>query len=126
MCIWVERSACHEGWSIFYAPINVKPHYHIYGLRLGKVGICTLVKYKSPPTAPTMKCLHFVKNDRRDCILVSCNMYNNQSPLSERGLMVDSPIIPHPQSVYVVVGLYILRFILKISKNFFTSRYGVV
>ena len=28
---------------------------------------------KSPSMA--LKCLHFVKNERRDCILVSCNMY---------------------------------------------------
>ena len=36
------------------APINVMPHYHIYGLRWGKVGICTLGKYKSQPTGATM------------------------------------------------------------------------
>ena len=63
------------------APINVKPHYLIYGVRSGKVGIRTLAKYKSLPTAPT----HFVKNDRRGYILVSCNMYNDKSPLPGEG-----------------------------------------
>ena len=58
-----------------------------------------------------MKCLHFVKNERRDCILASCNMYNDKSPLSGGRLMVDSPIIPHIQPVYVAVGLYIDRCI---------------
>ena len=38
----------------YNAPINVKPHYHIYGLRWGKVRICTMQKYKSPPTGATM------------------------------------------------------------------------
>ena len=95
-----------------YAPINVKPHYQIYGLRSRKVGICTLAKYKSAPMAPTMKCLHFVKNDRRDCILVSCNMYNDKSSLPVGRLMVDSPTFPHPQPVYVVVGHYIDRCII--------------
>ena len=33
-----------------YAPINVMPHYHLHGLRWGKVGICTLGKYKSQLT----------------------------------------------------------------------------
>ena len=33
-----------------YAPINVMPHYHIHGLRWGKVSICTLGKYKSQLT----------------------------------------------------------------------------
>ena len=32
------------------APINVKPHYHRYGLGWGKVGICILENYNSPPT----------------------------------------------------------------------------
>ena len=38
-----ENSSC-------YGPINVMPHYHIHGLRWGKVGICTLGKYKSQST----------------------------------------------------------------------------
>ena len=52
---------------------------------------------------PTMKRLHFVKNDRRDCILVSCNMYNNKAPLPGGRLMVDSPTIPHlpPPSAHI-------------------------
>ena len=38
-----------------YASINVlMPHYHIYGLRWGEVGICTLGKYKSQCTGATM------------------------------------------------------------------------
>ena len=98
-------------YQLCYAPINVKPHYHIYGLRWGKVGICTLAKYKSLINGPTMKCRHFVKNERRDCILVSCNMYNDKSPLPGGRLMVNSPTIPHPHPVYVVVGLYIDRCI---------------
>ena len=65
----------------------------------------------------TMKHLHFVKNERRDCILVSCNMYNDKSPLPGGRLMVDSPTILHPQPVYVVVGLYIDRCIsIKCNK----------
>ena len=32
------------------APINVMPHYHRYGLRWGKVGICIPENYNAPPT----------------------------------------------------------------------------
>ena len=33
-----------------YAPINVMPDYHKYGLRWGQMGICILENYNSPPT----------------------------------------------------------------------------
>jgi len=46
-----------------YAPINVMPHYHRYGMRWGKVRICThqLGKYwrYKPPLTPT--CLPVAK-----------------------------------------------------------------
>jgi len=32
------------------APINVMPHYHRYGIRWGKMGICIPENYNSPPT----------------------------------------------------------------------------
>ena len=34
-----------------YAPINVMPHYHRYGLRWGRVG---LENYNSPPTGEVL------------------------------------------------------------------------
>jgi len=36
------------------APINVMPHYHMYGLRWEKVGICILENYNSPPTGEAL------------------------------------------------------------------------
>jgi len=30
------------------------PHYHRYGLRLGKVGICILENYNSPPAGEAL------------------------------------------------------------------------
>ena len=56
------------------APINVKPHHYIYGLRWGNVGICTLANYKQSHYEMPVFCW-------RDCILVSCDMYNDKSPL---------------------------------------------
>ena len=47
--LWWGDSLCRSN-----APINVIPHYHRYGLRWGKVGICIPVNYNSPPTGEVL------------------------------------------------------------------------
>ena len=50
--IFKEESLCVNTTS--NAPINVMPHYPRYGLRWGKVGICTPENYNSPSTGEVL------------------------------------------------------------------------
>jgi len=78
------------------------PHYHKYGLRWGKVGICILENYNSPPTGEALVLqspafLAVTKlgisvglpHDRNVCFLG-----NDKSPPPRGNLEVHSPTNP--------------------------------
>jgi len=56
LCSFLALGTCWETFQAMNnAPINVMPHYHRYGLRWEKVGVCIPENYNSPPTGEVLE-----------------------------------------------------------------------